>query len=53
MEKVVPLECVSQQYAWGKHGGASAVAQLQAGKEGFVLHNDQPYAGSVLHTFQQ
>jgi mannose-6-phosphate isomerase len=44
MEKVVPLVCISQQYAWGKVGRDSAVAQLQDGNDNFTLQEDKPYA---------
>jgi mannose-6-phosphate isomerase len=44
MEKVVPLVCAYQQYAWGKFGADSAVAQLQVGNGDFKLQNDKPYA---------
>uniref|UniRef100_A0A8C4NKL1 Mannose-6-phosphate isomerase n=1 Tax=Eptatretus burgeri TaxID=7764 RepID=A0A8C4NKL1_EPTBU len=42
---VFPLRCVVQQYAWGKIGEASEVAQLLAssGDFGDIAH-DQPYA---------
>uniref|UniRef100_UPI00358F1A9F mannose-6-phosphate isomerase isoform X2 n=1 Tax=Myxine glutinosa TaxID=7769 RepID=UPI00358F1A9F len=44
-DSVFPLRCVVQQYAWGKIGEASEVAQLLAssGDFGDIAH-DQPYA---------
>ncbi|KAF0695308.1 Aste57867_13867 [Aphanomyces stellatus] len=39
------LECVVQQYAWGKKGTNSVVANLKAASDKtFRVENDQPYA---------
>ena len=38
------LNCVAQQYDWGKRGGASAVAQLRSKGEGVPVDADAPYA---------
>jgi mannose-6-phosphate isomerase len=39
-----PLHCSYQQYAWGKLGSSSAVAQIKSQTKGFELHEDQRYA---------
>ncbi|EDQ85705.1 uncharacterized protein MONBRDRAFT_38716, partial [Monosiga brevicollis MX1] len=45
MDPVLRMRCEVQQYAWGKLGAASAVAQLaQAGNTDFKLDADKPYA---------
>jgi mannose-6-phosphate isomerase len=42
---VVPLVGQVQQYAWGKVGSSSAVAQLAVGNSpAFVVKEDEPYA---------
>eukprot|EP00730_Choanoeca_flexa_P010065 TRINITY_DN15087_c0_g1_i1.p1 TRINITY_DN15087_c0_g1~~TRINITY_DN15087_c0_g1_i1.p1 ORF type:complete len:414 (+),score=111.46 TRINITY_DN15087_c0_g1_i1:36-1277(+) len=42
---LIPLRCQVQQYAWGKIGADSAVAQLsKAGNPDFQLEEDKPYA---------
>ncbi len=41
---MLPLHCFCQQYAWGKRGKQSAVAQLLQNTSGFALHEDEPYA---------
>jgi len=38
------LNCVAQQYDWGKTGGASAVAQLKSKGEGVPIDEAAPYA---------
>lgn len=44
--RVLPLHCSTQQYAWGKVGEESTVAQLQLGfrEKGFKLDPSAPYA---------
>eukprot|EP00729_Bicosta_minor_P002219 gene2220-29826_t len=43
--KVFQLSCAVQQYAWGKIGEASAVAQFAAsGIDGFTVDGAAPYA---------
>ena len=41
---VLPLRCSVQQYAWGKIGRSSEVAQLAANDATFSLQQDAPYA---------
>lgn len=38
------LSCALQNYAWGKVGQESEVAQLMLGDANFSLDNDLPYA---------
>ena len=38
------LSCAVQQYAWGKVGGDSFVAQLSEGNPAFKLDPDSPYS---------
>ncbi|XP_060030236.1 mannose-6-phosphate isomerase isoform X2 [Erinaceus europaeus] len=43
--RVFPLACALQQYAWGKKGSGSEVAQLLASSDPlFVIEEDKPYA---------
>lgn len=42
---VFPLSCVVQQYAWGKMGSRSEVAQLLASSDPLAsISEDKPYA---------
>jgi mannose-6-phosphate isomerase len=41
---VFPLTCAAQQYAWGKVGSSSKVAQMKAADAGFSVDEAQTYA---------
>ncbi|KAI5941565.1 Mannose-6-phosphate isomerase [Manis javanica] len=44
-QQVFPLSCVVQQYAWGKMGSSSEVAQLLASSDPLAsISEDKPYA---------
>ncbi len=43
--RFLKLSCAVQNYAWGKIGQGSKVAQLRSnGDDSFIIDNDQPYA---------
>jgi mannose-6-phosphate isomerase len=41
---MLKLQCVAQQYDWGKLGDSSAVAQLKSQGEGTPVDPKKPYA---------
>ena len=41
---LLELSCAVQNYAWGKHGSASEVAQLKSKDSSFLLNEQEPYA---------
>uniref|UniRef100_H0WSF2 Mannose-6-phosphate isomerase n=1 Tax=Otolemur garnettii TaxID=30611 RepID=H0WSF2_OTOGA len=47
--RVFPLSCAVQQYAWGKMGSSSEVAQLLASSDPLArISEDKPYAEPIL-----
>lgn len=41
---LLELSCAVQNYAWGKYGSASEVAQLKSKDPSFLLNEQEPYA---------